>query len=122
MKSFKNREKFRLEREDRKANPDKYKDKELEKDPDFESVKSSASCRLSDIEGILFGGSNARFWMLRKHFNSMTREELKYAPFYSWHCISIQLNNREVNLCILNERDMTLLLKLILNNMYTMDG
>ena len=31
--------------------------------------KSSASCSLSDIQGIVFGGVSSRYWMLRKHIN-----------------------------------------------------
>jgi hypothetical protein len=55
----------------------------LEKDPDIlaevepclchrhKRVKSSASCRLDQVEGILFGGISSRFWMLRKHLNTI---------------------------------------------------
>ena len=41
-------------------------------DPDFINRKSSASTYVSNIKGIVFGGINTRFWMLRKHFNSMS--------------------------------------------------
>ena len=34
--------------------------------------KSSTSCDVSDIRGIMFGGTSSRFWMLRKHFNMLT--------------------------------------------------
>lgn len=50
-----------------------------ESDPDFEEEienftnnKSSSSCHVDDIQGILFGGTSSRFWMFRKHINSMT--------------------------------------------------
>jgi len=37
----------------------------------FEYKKSSASCNLSDIQGIIIGGISSRFWMLRKHMNML---------------------------------------------------
>ena len=40
-------------------------------DPDIFNKKSSASTYISNIQNIIFGGINSRFWMLRKHFNSM---------------------------------------------------
>lgn len=44
----------------------------LEIDPDYKIKDSSASTKVSDIESIVFGGIRSRFWMLRKHFNSMS--------------------------------------------------
>ena len=52
-------------------------------------VTSSGSTYVSDIIGIVFGGYNSRFWMLRKHFNSMSTFELDKVPFHSWDCISL---------------------------------
>ena len=60
--------------------------------PDFINKSSSGSCYVKDIKGIIFGGINSRFWMLRKHFNSMNINELENIPFYSWQCLTIQLN------------------------------
>lgn len=85
-------------------------------------MKSTASCAISDIEGFLFGGLNARFWILRKHFNSMSRQELDHAPFYSWQCISLQLPNRDIDLVIPNECDMRCFLKLLMYRLKTVDG
>jgi hypothetical protein len=48
----------------------------MDNDPDFRHQESSCSCDISQIKGIHFGGTNARFWMLRKHFNSMSKNEL----------------------------------------------
>jgi len=45
-------------------------------DPDYINCISSASTYVSDIKGICFGGINSRFWMLRKHFSSMSDLEL----------------------------------------------
>jgi hypothetical protein len=45
-------------------------------DPGYEDPyrlsKSSSSCYIEDITGILFGGTSTRFWMLRKHMNTFT--------------------------------------------------
>ena len=43
-------------------------------DPDFLNKKSSTSTKVTDIQNMIFGGSHSRFWLLRKHFNSMTEE------------------------------------------------
>jgi len=48
----------------------------MDHDPDFKNDKSSASCYLNDILGIIFGGVSSRFWMLRKHFNSLSADEI----------------------------------------------
>jgi len=50
----------------------------------FKNVESSGSCKISEIENILFGGISSRFWMLRKHINMLSDAELKSMPFYSW--------------------------------------
>ena len=60
--------------------------------------------------------------MLRKHFNSMSKEDMKYLPFYSWQCLSLQLSHRDVDLVITREQDMGLLLKYLIHNMRTLDG
>ena len=50
------------------------------------SKYSSASCSLDSIQGIIFGGFSSRFWMLRKHFNSLDRVYYRknQVPLYSW--------------------------------------
>lgn len=40
-------------------------------DADYKEFKSSASCKLNEIEGLVFGGLASRFWILRKHINLM---------------------------------------------------
>jgi len=65
---------------------------ELDEDLDdvkFDEKQSNASCKVSDIEGIIFGGISSRFWLLRKHINSLDSESLKNIPFYSWNCITL---------------------------------
>ena len=95
---------------------------QMDDDPDFSNQTSSASCSVDKIEGIYFGACNARFWMLRKHFASMTRKELTKMPFYSWQCITLQLWNRDVDLVIPEQRDMNLILKFLIHKMRTIDG
>lgn len=76
---------------------------ELEEEVDdicFTTKVSSGSCKVSDIENILFGGVSSRFWMLRKHINMLDDEQLANLPFYSWQCITLQLKHRDVDLVI----------------------
>lgn len=47
-----------------------------DEDPDYINSVSNASTYVNDIQGIIVGGINSRFWMLRKHFNSMSVHEL----------------------------------------------
>ena len=56
---------------------------------EFVDDHSSTSCCLSDINGIIYGGLSSRFWMLRKHINSLNNQQLKNVPFYSWDCITL---------------------------------
>ena len=56
-------------------------------DRSFINVKSNCSCWIKDIKGILYGGFQSRFWILRKHFNVLSLEDLRDLPFYNWQCI-----------------------------------
>ena len=58
-------------------------DEEID-DMNFKERESSGSCKVADIQNILFGGVSSRFWMLRKHINMLSDAELKALPFYSW--------------------------------------
>ena len=77
-------------------------DEELD-DVKFKDVKSSSSCKIRDIQSIMFGGLSSRFWMLRKHINLMEPEELKKLPFYSWNCLTLCLPYKDVDLVIKDE-------------------
>jgi len=58
----------------------------------FKYVESKSSCLISDIEGIIYGGLSSRFWIFRKHINSMDRkltENEKNFPFFPWECLTI---------------------------------
>ena len=94
------------------------------RDGEFNLHKSSTSCNLDEIRGILFGGISSRFWMLRKHMNSYNVSEYNSdsIPFYAWQCVTLQLVHREVDLVIKNEKDMDDLLKVVVQAMDTVDG
>ena len=85
---------------------------------------SSSSCRLDDIQGFVYGGMTSRFWMLRKHINSLSSEYFKKntLPFYSWDCITLQLEDKEVYLVINNEKQMEAFIKLLIYKLETIDG
>lgn len=104
---------------DQKISYDNYM---LEGDPEFQNVVSSASCYVSEIKDFIYGGMSSRFWMLRKHFNSLSLRELKSVPFYSWQCITLILEHRDVDLVITSTKDMELLLKFLIHSLYTIDG
>jgi hypothetical protein len=85
--------------------------------------KSSTS--FDEIESILYGCSGSRFWVYRKHINSMEHKDIKAGkmPFYAWECLTINLfGGREVNLVIKNEACMKALLKLLIYEMKSVDG
>ena len=94
----------------------------MDKDPDFRAMRSSTSCNVDDIQGIMLGGNSSRFWMLRKHFNSLKQDDLKNMPFYCWECLTIQLHNRDVDLVIRDQYQMDQFLTYLIHNMRTMDG
>jgi hypothetical protein len=77
----------------------------------FRFKKSSSSCHVSEIRGIIFGGISSRFWLLRKHINSLTDiKKLRNFPFFAWNCITLQLKDREVDLVIKKENEMKMFL------------
>ena len=85
---------------------------------------SSASCYMSDIKVITFGGFSSRFWSLRKHIISTEFQFHKAMtlPFYSWQCISLSLGNRDVDIVIKNERVQNNLVKYLLCKLETIEG
>ena len=68
----------------------------------FSTKKSKACCNLKDITGFIYGGSSARFWMMRKHINQLSKDDLENLPLYSWECISIITQHRTIDLVIKN--------------------
>ena len=85
-------------------------------------MKSAASCSQADIQNIAFGPFSSRFWVLRKHINCMPKDQWVHFPFYSWQCISLMLNHRDIDLVIKREKDMNNLVKYLLVKMATIDG
>ena len=97
---------------------------QLRSGSDFYYEKSSASCRVLNIRGFMYGPFSARFWMLRKHINSISWEKFVRGevPFYAWQCITIKMENRDVDLVIPKEKDMDILLKFLIFELKTING
>lgn len=65
--------------------------------------KSSSSFLISEVLGIMVGGASSRFWMLRKHINTIENDKIGKStqnPFYSWECMTIKLKSRDVDIII----------------------
>lgn len=60
--------------------------------------------------------------MLRKHINSLTRDQLKNIPFYSWNCITLKLRRRDVDLVIKDDKQMLIFLKFLIYSLKTLNG
>ena len=89
----------------------------------FSLKVSRASCRIDEIEGIIYGGFSSRFWIFRKHINSMCKTEKGEIPFYAWECVTLILNKgREIDLVITNEQRMMQFLKLISYKINSING
>ena len=59
---------------------------------DYNLSKSYASCDISEIQSIIFGGFSSRFWLLRKYMNSVDTKYINQkdkVPFYAWDCITL---------------------------------
>lgn len=69
----------------------------------FKRSKSGASCKIDDIESFVYGGFSSRFWLMRKHINSMETKQILDLPFYCWECITIQTSTKNINLVIRNQ-------------------
>ena len=77
----------------------------VNEEKEFDKKQSSASCALEDINGVVFGGFSSRFWMLRKHVNSVDMKTIKDddMPFFSWECLTLNLKHRDVDVVIKND-------------------
>ena len=79
--------------------------------------------RVKDIKSFIYGGLSSRFWMMRKHINSIEKQEDKLKlPFFSWQCISIQEWGKTVDLVIPNADEMFGLIKFLLLSLKSVDG
>ena len=88
----------------------------------IQEFKSKSSCKLSDIKGFIYGGFSSRFWMLRKHINYMDYQALDNLPLYCWKCITLQLEHRDLDLIIDDERHMMIFIKFLIFHLKTIDG
>lgn len=60
--------------------------------------------------------------MLRKHVNMMNDKELEEIPFYSWNCLTLCLERRDIDLVIKDEHDLKKLLQFLIFKLKTQDG
>ena len=89
---------------------------------DFRRDNSDGSCLISEINSFVFGGLTSRFWLLRKHINSMEYKDLENLPFYAWQCITLRTNRRDINLVIKDQKDMQNVLEFLIISLKTIDG
>jgi hypothetical protein len=98
---------------------------DLDSNNEFVFHKSSCSFDIDEVESFLYGGIGSRFWIFRKHINSMDLQEIRAnkMPFQAWDCITINLERgREINIVIKNEACMKALMMLLIYEMKTVDG
>lgn len=88
----------------------------------FFEASSSASCFITEIDAFVVGGFSSRFWVLRKHINSLNKEELKKIPFHSWNCITLKIGRRDIDLVIKNEKHMAIFQKFLIYSLNTLNG
>ena len=88
----------------------------------MKNVISSCTCKLSEIEGFVYGGFSSRFWMLRKHISSMHVDNLDQLPFHSWNCLTIRLQRRDIDLVIRDDQQLEMLTKFLIYSLKTLDG
>ena len=98
------------------------RDKKFESPFEFKRVKSKSSCKVDDITSFVFGGFSSRFWLLRKHVNSMSLKELHNLPFFCWECVTLNTQTGSVNIVIKNQKQMTQLLEFLVVKLETIDG
>lgn len=112
---------------DEHAEVDRIKDR-------YNFTESSTTCRISDIQGIIFGGFSSRFWIYRKHlccldYDILMKDTKKKKfrggktelPFYAWQCITLELGERQVDLVIKDQNSMDLLVRFLVYSLNTMD-
>lgn len=107
------------------------------KQDDFLWSDSSFTCKLSDIQGIIYGGYSSRFWIYRKHMialdahallmdneipnynpeypgymNGLPEDAPKKTsfPFFAWQCITLQFETRNLDFVIKDDNEMSRLI------------
>ena len=83
---------------------------------------SKGSFYIKDIKSFVYGGFGSRFWLMRKHINSIDMKDLADLPFYCWECITIYTQQSELNLVIKDQKDMKHLLEFLIVSLETADG
>lgn len=93
---------------------------------------SNSSCKIDDIQSIIFGGFSSRFWIFRKHMISMDYDTMLFDsqepgvktsfPFFNWQCVTLVFSTRTVDLVIKNEHQMDQLLGYLVQQMQSIDG
>lgn len=87
--------------------------------------KSNGSCYLEDLESFVYGGQSTRFWMMRKHINSVDYvvggKKLEL-PFYCWQCITMCFKLRDVDLVIEDDKNLKIVLMFLILTLKTVDG
>ena len=99
----------------------RYKDRVLQNEHYFKTVKSFVSCKISDIKGFIFGGMSSRFWMLRKFIIGKIDLNDKII-IKSWKCLTLQLEHRDIDIIIHEDRDMKMFLKFLLFALRSVNG
>jgi hypothetical protein len=94
----------------------------IKMDYGFSESTSKSSFRLEDVKGFIYGGLSSRFWMMRKQLNYIKKKSEINHPFYSWQCISLQLDHRDIDLVIKDDKEMAMFLRLLAFSLVTLDG
>ena len=91
---------------------------------DLKYHESQKSCKVADIESLVYGPLTSRFWILRKHIClSSQRQLLMNMSFYAWDCLTICVKNQEdICLIIRDERMMMRFLQFLIFELKTIDG
>lgn len=81
---------------------DKLKKETTGPTPKYKLHVSNASIDLCKLKGFIFCGVSSRFWAMRKHLNSISQlfDQTSKMPFFAWQCITLILEEREVDLVI----------------------
>ena len=59
---------------------------------------------------------------MRKYINSLPLKDLKELPYHSWNCLTIGLENRNIDIVINNEEDLFMLIKFLMRKLNSVDG
>ena len=85
---------------------------------------------LSKIIGFMYGGMSTRFQMQRQGIlqiisnlqNKNNGLIDQMVPHYEWECLSIQFENKDLDIVIRDEFQMEVMIKLLIKYLNTFDG